>query len=65
MNKIYYVTIKGRTLESRNLKHLLARAVAEKRNLDRKSDCPRAFQQHIAIDMGSNCYGDVCQSAAI
>jgi hypothetical protein len=36
MNKIYYVTIKGRTLESRNLKELLARAVSEKRNLNRR-----------------------------
>ena len=37
MQKIYYVIIKGRTLESRDLKELLARAVSEKRNLDRKS----------------------------
>jgi hypothetical protein len=36
MGKVYYVMIKGRTLESRNLKELLARAVSEKRNLDRK-----------------------------
>jgi hypothetical protein len=36
MGKIYYVMIKGRTLESRNLKELLARAVSEKRNLDRR-----------------------------
>ena len=37
MNKVYYVMIKGRTLESRNLKELLARAVAEKRNQNRKT----------------------------
>jgi hypothetical protein len=37
MGKVYYVMIKGRTLESRNLKELLARAVSEKRNMDRKS----------------------------
>jgi hypothetical protein len=36
MGKVYYVMIKGRTLESRDLKELLARAVTEKRNLDRK-----------------------------
>jgi len=36
MGKVYYVMIKGRTLESRNLKELLARAVSEKRNTDRK-----------------------------
>jgi hypothetical protein len=37
MNKIYHVVINGRTLESRNLKELLARAVTEKKNLNRKS----------------------------
>jgi hypothetical protein len=38
MNKIYYVMIKGRTIESRDIKHLLARAVAEKRNRELSSD---------------------------
>lgn len=36
MGKVYYVMIKGRTLESRDLKELLARAVSEKRSMDRK-----------------------------
>jgi hypothetical protein len=36
MNKIYYVVIKGKTLESRNLKELLARAVSAKRDSDRR-----------------------------
>ena len=35
MKNIYQVTIHGRTLESRDLKQLLARAVSEKRNMDR------------------------------
>ncbi len=35
MNKVYYIMIKGKTLESRDLKQLLARAVAQKRNSDR------------------------------
>lgn len=35
-NQIYRVTIRGRKLESRNLRDLLARAVAEKRSMDRK-----------------------------
>jgi hypothetical protein len=35
MKKIYSVIIKGRTLESRDLKELLAKAVTEKRKLDR------------------------------
>lgn len=34
--RIYQVTIQGRTLESRNLKQLLARAVSEKRDVDRR-----------------------------
>mgnify|MGYP001258258818 FL=1 len=37
MQKIYHVMIQGRTLESRDIRELLARAVAQKRNLDRKS----------------------------
>ncbi len=36
MEKVYCVIIKGRTLESRDLKELLARAVMEKRNSERK-----------------------------
>jgi hypothetical protein len=34
MTEIYRVTIHGRVLESRNLKQLLSRAVAEKRDMD-------------------------------
>ena len=36
MNKVYAVTIKGSRVESRDLKDLLARAVAKKRMLDRQ-----------------------------
>ncbi|MBN1568230.1 MAG: hypothetical protein JXA73_10315 [Acidobacteria bacterium] len=36
MRRVYSVIIKGRTLESRDLKELLARAVAQKRISDRK-----------------------------
>jgi hypothetical protein len=35
MKRIYSVIIKGRTLESGDLRELLARAVNEKRKLDR------------------------------
>lgn len=35
MKKVYYISIKGKTLESRNLRELLARAVAQKRISDR------------------------------
>jgi hypothetical protein len=36
MKKVYSVIIQGRTLESRDLKELLSRAVAQKRISDRK-----------------------------
>jgi hypothetical protein len=35
MKRVYYISIKGKILESRDLKELLARAVAQKRNSDR------------------------------
>jgi hypothetical protein len=36
MNGIYQVTVRGRRLESRDLRKLLARAVAEKRSMDER-----------------------------
>jgi hypothetical protein len=36
MSSIYQVTIRGRRLESRDLRKLLARAVAEKRSIDQR-----------------------------
>ena len=36
MKNLYRVTIHGMTLESCNLKQLLARAVSEKRNMDQR-----------------------------
>jgi hypothetical protein len=36
MERTYQVTIHGRTLESRDLRMLLARAVTEKRNMDNR-----------------------------
>ena len=36
MKQVYRVVIKGRTLESRDLKELLARAVSAKRDSDRR-----------------------------
>ena len=63
MQKIYYVMIKGRTLESRDLKQLLARAVSEKRNSDRKSRLQgRSYGQ--AVENFSNPCADA-QSAAM
>jgi hypothetical protein len=56
MNKIYHVIIKGRTLESRDLKELLARAVAEKRNLDRKSFLQAPLHGQLPVENASNQY---------
>jgi len=36
MNDIYQVTVRGQRLESRDLRKLLARAVAEKRSMDER-----------------------------
>jgi hypothetical protein len=36
MSTIYQVTVHGRKLESRDLRKLLARAVAEKRSMDQR-----------------------------
>jgi len=45
MNEIYRVKIRGQVLESRDMKKLLARAVAEKRALDRR------FRLYLREDM--------------
>jgi hypothetical protein len=50
MGKIYYVIIKGRTLESRNLKELLSRAVSEKRNLNRNRRLQPRFNEGPAVE---------------
>jgi hypothetical protein len=60
MNKIYYVMIKGRTLESRNLKHLLSRAVAEKRNMDHRSNFSTPIHGYPAADNGRDNYRKAC-----
>jgi hypothetical protein len=58
MKKVYYVIIKGRTFESHDLKELLARAVTEKRNQNRKS------LLHSQMNI-SNSHCNSCQSAAV
>lgn len=50
MGKVYYVIIKGRTLESRNLKELLSRAVSEKRNLDRRFRLQPQFNRGFPVE---------------
>jgi len=60
MGKVYYVMIKGRTLESRNLKELLARAVSEKRNMDRKFRVQARPRSTIVENSASAAYAGSC-----
>jgi len=61
MQRIYYVMIKGRTLESRDLKELLARAVSEKRSSDRKL----RLQVASGAVENSSRYSTACSAAAV
>jgi len=54
MNKIYSVVIKGKTLESRNLRELLARAVCTKRDLDRKLSLQNQSGSRDAFDRAAD-----------
>ena len=56
MNKIYYVVIKGRTLESRDLKELLARAVSAKRDSDRRLSFQTRFQRQANVENASKAF---------
>lgn len=65
MNKIYHVIIKGKTLESRDLKALLARAVTAKRSLDRKAQIQARLQQRTSIQNASNLFSEAPRTAAL
>jgi len=64
MNGIYQVTVRGRKLESRDLRKLLARAVAEKRAMDQRLRLFASLQREVAsgsgaAGSGSHCIGKV------
>jgi hypothetical protein len=65
MNKIYHVIIRGKTLESRDLRELLARAVLAKRNLDRKAQIQARFHTHASDKNVSNSYNPARPAATI
>ena len=65
MQKIYYVMIKGRTLESRDLKELLARAVSEKRNLDRRFRPQSRSYERPAVENISKAYASARSAAML
>lgn len=56
MNKVYYVIIKGRTLESRNLKELLSRAVSAKRIMDRSFHSGPQFHGNSSVENSMRSY---------
>ncbi len=58
MNRVYSVKINGRTLEGRNLKELLARAVNAKRNPDRRKVVRAPMYRQISTAGSSVSYGD-------
>jgi hypothetical protein len=59
MNGIYQVTIRGRKLESRDLRKLLARAVAEKRAMDHRLRLFASLQREILSGSGEAA-GSLC-----
>jgi hypothetical protein len=65
MSKIYSVNIKGRTLESRDLKVLLSRAVAQKRKLDRQFIIKNLSRGQSAMESASNLYFSDNQAASL
>jgi hypothetical protein len=65
MKKVYSVIIKGRTLESRDLKELLARAVAQKRISDRKLLLQNLSRGQALAENSSNSYFTENQAASL
>jgi hypothetical protein len=60
MNGIYQVTIRGRKLESRDLRRLLARAVAEKKAMDHRLRLFASLQQEILSGSGATVASTLC-----
>ena len=62
MNGIYQVTVHGRKLESKDLRKLLARAVAEKRNMDQRLRLLAALQvgPYSLSRSGATVAGNLC-----
>jgi hypothetical protein len=60
MNGIYQVTVRGRKLESRDLRKLLARAVAEKRNMDQRLRFFASLPTGAMSGTGGTMSGSLC-----
>jgi len=63
MNGIYQVTVRGRKLESRDLRKLLARAVAEKRNMDQRLRLFPSLQTGAMSGTGRTMSGNLCMGS--
>ncbi len=66
MNVIYQVTVRGKKLESRDLRKLLARAVAEKRTMDERLRLFATLQKGTLPGFGTGvsmglCAGEVSE----
>jgi hypothetical protein len=60
VNDIYQVTVRGRKLESRDLRKLLARAVAEKRAMDQRLRLFASLQREVLSGSGATVSGSLC-----
>jgi hypothetical protein len=65
MKKIYHVIIKGKTLESRDLKELLARAVSAKRKMDRSTPIKARLHTRVSSQSVSTPCNQTHQAAAL
>jgi hypothetical protein len=65
MNKVYYVVIKGRTLESRNLRDLLSRAVSAKRDMDRRLFFQARFSRRATLENPSGAFMPAASEAGV
>jgi hypothetical protein len=60
MSAIYQVTVSGRRLESRDLRKLLARAVAEKRNMDQRLRFFASLPRGVLSNSQMSISGSLC-----
>jgi hypothetical protein len=65
MNDIYQVTVRGRRLESRDLRKLLARAVAEKRSIDERLRLSVALHNGRLPGSAGTLAGDFCHGGTV
>jgi hypothetical protein len=63
MNIVYQVTVRGRKFESRDLRKLLARAVAEKRSMDRRLRLLKSLDRSALSGLGT-VSGTLCAGNA-